>query len=141
MTTETLIVKDKIEINASKEKVWDVLTNPDFIKQWDDIPENYSGGHLQLNSVIEWEGYSKMTVTEFDKPNKLKMNLYLPKVDLEPTKYDTNYVYFLREINGKTVLSFEIGDYSQLPKAKDYYDASLEWVQTAKQKIKTLSEL
>jgi len=140
MVTKTLIVKDKIEINASKEKVWDVLTNPYFIKQWDDIPENYSGGHLQLNSVIEWEGYSKMTVTECDKPNKLKMNLYLPKVELEPSQYDTNYIYFLTEINGKTILSFEIGDYSQLPKAKDYYEASLEWVQTAKQKIKDLSE-
>jgi uncharacterized protein YndB with AHSA1/START domain len=140
MAKETLIVKDKIEINASKEKVWDVLTNPDFIKLWDDIPENYSGGHLELNSVIEWEGYSKMTVTEFDKPNKLKMNLYLPKVELEPSQYDTNYIYFLTEINGKTILSFEIGDYSQLPKAKDYYDASLEWIQTAKQKIKELSE-
>ena len=83
MATEKLIVKDQIEINASKEKVWEVLTNPDFIRQWDDIPENYSGGHLQLNSVIEWEGYSKITVIEFDKPNKLKMNLYLPKVELE----------------------------------------------------------
>lgn len=140
MTTETLIVKDKIEINASKEKVWDVLTNPDFIKQWDDIPENYSGGHLQLDSIIEWEGFSKMTVTEIDKPNMLKMNLFLPKVELKPTQYDVNYKYVLTEINNKTILSFEIGDFSQLPKAKDYYDASLEWVQTAKQKIKELSE-
>ena len=140
MKSEKYIVKDKIEINASKEKVWEVLTNPNFIKQWDDIPENYPGGHLQINSVLEWEGYSKMTVTEFDKPNKLKMNLYLPKVELEPTEYDINYTYDLTEVNGKTVLAFEIGDYAQLTKAIDYYDASLEWVQTAKQKIKELSE-
>lgn len=140
MATKTLIVKDLIEINASKEKVWEVLTNPDFIKQWDDIPENYPGGHLQLNSVIEWEGYSKMTVTEFDKPNKLKMNLYLPKVELEAAQYDANYIYILTEKSGKTILSFEIGDYSTLPKAKDYYDASLEWVETTKHKIKDLSE-
>ena len=140
MATEKLIVKDQIEVNASKEKVWEVLTNPDFIKQWDDIPENYPGEHLELGSAIEWEGYSKMTVTEFDKPNKLKMNLYLPKVELEPTQYDANYIYLLNEKDGKTILTFEIGDYSKLPKAKDYYDASLEWVQTAKQKTKELSE-
>jgi uncharacterized protein YndB with AHSA1/START domain len=140
METEKLVVKDQIEINASKEKVWQVLTNPDFIKQWDDIPENYPGGHLKLESTIEWEGYSKMTVTEFNEPNRLKMNLYLPKVELEPSQYDTNYIYSLTEINGKVILSFEIGDYAKLPKAKDYYDASLEWVQTAKQKIKELSE-
>ena len=140
MVTEKLIVKDQIEIDASKEKVWDVLTNPEFIKQWDDIPENYSGGHLKLGSVIEWEGYSKMTVTAYDEPNKLKMNLYLPKVELEPAQYDANYIYVLAEKNGKSILTFEIGDYSKLPKAKDYYDASVEWVQTAKQKIKALSE-
>ncbi len=46
----------------------------------------------------------------------------------------------MNEKDGKTILTFEIGDYSKLPKAKDYYDASLEWVQTAKQKIKELSE-
>lgn len=141
MSTEKFIIKDKIEINTTKDKVWDILTNPDFIKQWDDIPENYTGGHLQLYSVIEWEGYSKMTVTEIDKPNKLKMNLFLPNVELNPSQYDTNYIYFLSESNGKTVLSFEIGDFSQLPKAKEYYDATLEWVQTAKEKIKQLSEL
>lgn len=140
MATEKLIIKDQIEVNASKEKVWDVLTNPDFIKQWDDIPDNYPGGHLKLGSVIEWEGYAKLTVTEFDKPNKLKMNLYLPKVELEPTQYDVNYIYLLTEKDGKTIITFEIGDFSKLPKAKDYYDASLEWVQTAKQKIKELSE-
>jgi uncharacterized protein YndB with AHSA1/START domain len=140
MATEKLIVKDQVEINASIDKVWEVLVNPDFIKQWDDLPENYPGGHLKLGSTIEWEGYSKLTMTEFDKPNKLKMNLYLPKVELEPTQYDANYIYLLTEKNGKTTLSFEIGDYSNLPKAKDYYDASLEWVQTAKQKIKELSE-
>ena len=140
MATEKLIVKDQIEINASNEKVWEVLTNPDFIKQWDDIPENYSGGHLRLGSVIDWEGYSKLTVTEFEKPNRLKMNLFLPKVELEATEYDANYIYILTEKSGTTILGFEIGDYSKLPKAKDYYEASLEWVQIAKQKIKELSE-
>ncbi|MDL5511131.1 SRPBCC domain-containing protein [Arenibacter sp. M-2] len=140
MRTEKLIVKDQTEINASKEKVWEVLTNPDFIRKWDDIPENYPGGYLKLGSIIEWEGYSKMTVTEFNKPSKLKMNLYLPKVELAPSAYDVNYTYFLNEENGKTTLRFEIGDFSPLPKAKDYYDASLEWVETAKKKIKELAE-
>lgn len=135
-----LIVKDQIEINATKDKVWDVLTNPNFIKQWDDIPENHSGEHLRLNSIIEWEGYSKMVVTEYDKPNKLKLNLYPFKVELDLLLYDVAYVYNLAEKNRTTFLNFEIGDYSSLPDGKDYYDASLEWVQTAKQKIKELAE-
>jgi uncharacterized protein YndB with AHSA1/START domain len=138
--TKKAIVKDQIEINASKEKIWEVLTNPDFIRLWDDMPENYSSGHLRIGSIIEWKGYSKMTVTEFNRPSKLKMNLYLPKVELAPSAYDVNYTYYLNEENGKTILRFEIGDYSSLPKSKDYYEASLEWVETAKQKIKELAE-
>lgn len=140
MSTEKLIVKDQIEIKAPKEKVWDVLTNPDFIRQWDDLPENYPGGHLKLGSTMEWEGYSRLTVIEFDKPNKLRMNLYLPKVELKPTQYDVNYIYLLTDKNGTTMVAFEIGDFSNLPKAKAYFNASLEWVQTAKVKIKELSE-
>jgi uncharacterized protein YndB with AHSA1/START domain len=140
MATEKLIVKDQIEINASKEEVWEVLTNPEFIKQWDDIPESYSGGHLNLGSVIEWEGYSKLTVTQFDKGNNLSLKMYLPKVNLAPTEYDVKYKYTLTAANGGTILHLEIGDFSQLPKAKDYYDATLEWVQTAKLKIKELTE-
>jgi uncharacterized protein YndB with AHSA1/START domain len=116
--TEKLIVKDKIEINATKHDVWEVLTNPDYIKQWDDIPENYSGGHLQTNSVIEWEGYSRMTVTEFDKPNMLKLNLYPSKVDLAPSLYDASHTYSLVEKNGTTTLNFLIGDFSSLPNEK-----------------------
>ncbi len=138
--TNKLIVTEEIEINASKDKVWEVLINPGFIKQWDDIPENYPGGHLQLGSVIEWEGYSKMTVTELDKFNKLKMSLFLPKVDLAPSLYDVNYVFCLTEEKGNTILNIEIGDFATLPKANDYYEASLEWGQTAKQKIKDLAE-
>lgn len=140
MTTEKLIVRDQIEINASKERVWEVLTNPDFIKQWDDIPESYSGGYLKSGSSIEWEGYSKLTVTELDTSNKLRLKMYLPKVELDASAYDVSYLYTLTEDNNKTVLNFEIGDFSQLPKAKDYYDATIEWVQKAKQKIKELAE-
>jgi hypothetical protein len=140
MPTEKLIVKDQIEINTSKEKVWEVLTNPEFIKQWDDIPENYAGGHLTIGSVIEWEGHSKLTVTQLDKSNSLTLKMYLPKVNLAPTAYDVKYRYALAEVNRGIILSFEIGDFSQLPKSKDYYDATLEWVQTAKLKIKELAE-
>lgn len=59
---------------------------------------------------------------------------------MEPEQYDANYTYLLSEKNGKTILSFEIGDYSKLPKAKDSYDTSLECVETTKEKIIALSE-
>ncbi len=140
MTMKELVVKEQIEITASKGKVWEVLTNPVYIKQWDDIPENYSGERLQLNSVLEWEGYSKLTVTALVNCQFLKLSMYLPKAGVDPTQYDVSYQYTLTENNGKTKLTIEIGDFSPLPTAIGYYEASLEWAETAKQKIKALSE-
>jgi len=140
MEQKSLIVKDQIQINASKDKVWEVVTNPEFIKQWDDIPENYSGGPLKLNSILEWERHSKLTVTEFEKNHTLKMKLYLPKVDLDISKYDVNYSYVLTGNDNTTILNFEIGDFLPLPDSQNYFDTSLEWIKAAKQKIKELSE-
>lgn len=139
METESLIVKDQIEINASKEKVWEVLINPNFIKQWDDIPENYTGGHLKLNSVIEWEGYSKLTIVEFDSFNKLTMKMFLPKVNLDESEYDVSYKFILSG-DSSTVLKFEIGDFSFLPNSQDYFESTKEWIITARKKIKELAE-
>lgn len=134
-----LKVADQISINAPIHKVWDILTNPQFIKEWDDIPENYSGGLLRLNTVLEWEGHAKMVVTEFDELKTLKLNLFLPKVKLDPSDYDVSYQYTLTK-NGDIVLKFEIGDFSPLPNAQDYYESTIEWLNTAKVKIKELAE-
>lgn len=140
MKAEKLIVKDQIEIVAPKERVWEVLTNPRFIKEWDDIPENYSDGHLKIGISIEWIGYSKLTVTECETYNKLKLKLILPKVNLNPSEYDVNYGYFLTGDGNKTILDFEIGDFSPLPDSQNYFDATKEWIGTARQKIKQLAE-
>jgi uncharacterized protein YndB with AHSA1/START domain len=140
MEQKNLTVKGQVEINAPKDKVWEVLTNPRFIKQWDDLPENYQAGHLTLNSVIEWEGYSRLTVTEFEKNSRLKMGMYLPKVDLDSSKYDVAYSYVLTGSANKTNLAIEIGDFSPLPGSQRYFDTSLEWVKVAQQKIKELAE-
>ncbi|MDF3820939.1 SRPBCC domain-containing protein [Leptospira sp. 96542] len=134
-----LKVVDQILINTPIERVWEILTNPEFIKEWDDIPENYSGGPLKLNGVIEWEGHAKMVVTEYEELKTLKLNLYLPKVELDPSNYDVNYKYTL-STNGDTILHFEIGDFSPLPNPQDYYESTVEWLNTAKAKIKELAE-
>jgi hypothetical protein len=80
-----LIIKDQIQINATKEQVWEILTNPNYIKQWDDIPGNYAGGHLKWGSVIEWESLefvqtAKQKIKELAKNLKTQntMELLLP---------------------------------------------------------------
>lgn len=81
-----------------------------------------------------------MTVTQFEPNGVLKMNLFLPRVALDASQYDVNYVFSLEPNNAMVVLHFEIIDFSPLPKAQDYYEASLEFVENAKSKIKTLAE-
>ncbi|MEX0662961.1 MAG: hypothetical protein WEA58_02085 [Balneolaceae bacterium] len=135
-----MIVRDQIEIKASKEKVWRVLTETKFYKQWDDLPEDFSEDRLKLGSVIDWGEYSKITVRTFKPTEHLDMKLYLPKVDLSENDYDVSYSFSLTSKNDHTILSIEIGDFSPLPNANDYYEASVEFAETAKQKIKELSE-
>ena len=137
---DKLIVTDQVEINAPTEKVWEVLTNPKFIKQWDEIPENFGDNHLSIGSVIKWEGYSEMTVTEFVQERHLRLSLYLPNIELKPTDYDVSYSYFLEKRDGRTLLAIEIGDFSPLPNGRRYFDASIEFAASSKQKIKELSE-
>ncbi|WP_244310396.1 hypothetical protein [Leptospira noumeaensis] len=92
-----------------------------------------------MNSVVEWEGHARMVVTEFDELKTLKLNLYLPKVKLDPSDYDVSYRYTLTK-EDDAVLKFEIGVFSPLPDAKDYYESTIEWLNIAKVKIKTLAE-
>lgn len=135
-----LIVTDQIEIKASSERVWEVLTKTEYYKQWDDLPEHFQSERLEMGSIIEWEGYSKMTVTEYVPKKRFKMALFLPKVSLDPAEYDVSYLFLIKEEKENTLLSFKIGDFSPLPDGESYYEASIEFVETAKNKIKALAE-
>ena len=52
------IVKEKIEIDASVKKAWHILSQTEYSKQWDDLPENFAVKEFTEGDIIEWEGYS-----------------------------------------------------------------------------------
>ncbi|MCG5251846.1 hypothetical protein P4U99_21440 [Brevibacillus agri] len=62
----SLLVSHEVVIHAAPEKVWEVLIHPHFIRQWDDVPEDFGQAPLTLGSVMEWPGYAKLTVAEFE---------------------------------------------------------------------------
>jgi len=134
------IVSHSIIIHAPADKVWEVLSKTKYIRQWDEVPEDFEEETVALGSVIEWTGYSKMTVTVFEPPHLLKFGLYLPKVALAPEAYDVSYAYELKAGQGETILLITIGDFSPLPKAEEYHQASAEFAETSARKIKELSE-
>lgn len=99
-----------IKLNASLDKVWEILTNPAKVKLWqfgsDLITTLEVGSNIEF--VTEWEGqifkqWGK--VLEVRKNELLKYSLFAPRPDLEdkPENYFVmNYV--LTSENGQTKL-------------------------------------
>lgn len=137
---DSLLVKKTISIKAPPSKVWEVLTRPEFIKQWDELPDDFGNAPLSKGSVINWEGYSKLTVTGFEPGKLLKMKLYAEKWEKPEAAYDVAYTFAIDEKEGHTSLLLSIGDFAVLPNGQPYYEASLEFADTATKKIKELSE-
>ncbi|KAF2515408.1 SRPBCC domain-containing protein [Flavobacterium zhairuonense] len=99
-----------IILNAPVEKVWNALTNPELVKQWqygsDLITDWKTGNEIRFRN--EWEGQvfeQWGTVLEVVLNQKIKYSLFFPRPALEdkPENYFImNYV--LTEENQKTKL-------------------------------------
>ncbi|MGG7661728.1 SRPBCC family protein [Dyadobacter sp. BHUBP1] len=137
---QELTVSKKITIEAPVAKVWEVLIAPKYIRQWDDLPNDFEDYYLEYGKVIDWSGMTRLTVTGYE-PNKLLIfSLYVSKWEHPPSYYDIAYRYRLAEEGETTLLELEIGDFSVLPDGKDYYASSEEFAEMALEKIKNLSE-
>lgn len=143
MTTQ-LIVKDEILIEAAPSKVWEVLINPKYVAQWDELPEDYPSENMREGSKVVWEnpngGETITTIIKAEEMKELVIALYLSNWKVQPNVGDVAYRYVLEEANGGTVLKIEIGDFSLLEKGQDYYHASVEFASDSKQVIKKLAE-
>lgn len=139
-----LIVKDEVHIEADPSKVWEVLVNPKFVAQWDELPENYPSENMGEGSKVVWEhpngGETVTTVIKADEKKELKIALYSSGWKVQPNEGDVAYLYKLESLNGSTVLKIEIGDFALLEGGQDYYDASVEFASDAKLVIKELAE-
>ena len=85
-----------IRIKASAEKVWDALTNPALVKQWQfgsDLITTWKTG-TQIKFETLWEGtlYEQWGIVLVFNPFKIiQYNLFAPRPDLEdkPENYFT----------------------------------------------------
>lgn len=142
--TEKLIVKDEILIEATPAKVWEILTKPKYVSQWDELPENYPEEDMTVGSKVVWElpngGQSITTIIEAAQQKRLKISLYGSNWEVKPNEGDVAYVYQLEEGDSQTLLKIEIGDFSLIKDGQMYYDASGEFAVNAKKVIKELAE-
>lgn len=53
--TKKLIVEDHIFISSTPSKVWEVLVNPKFVAQWDELPEDFPHENMSVGSKVVWE--------------------------------------------------------------------------------------
>ena len=137
---EQLIVTDSVLIDALPERVWEVLVTPEYIRQWDDLPVHFGHEPLHHGTVIEWPGFSRLSVITCEPFKTLKLSLYDPSWEAPASHYDIAYNYLLEEDHGKTLLTITVGDFGQLADGKKYYEASKEFANKATLKIKELAE-
>lgn len=138
--SKSLIVKNHVRINAPISRVWEVLTKPQYIRQWDVLPEDFGDYEIHPATVIEWPGYSKLSVVEFELNKNLRYSLLVPAWKEENVN-NIGYTYSLSvDENGYTWLGIEIGDFAVLTEGQKYFDESFTFGQTASQKIKEIAE-
>ena len=100
----------KIKINATVQKVWKTVTEPEMVKLWQfgsDLITTWKVGS-EIKFVTEWEGqifeqWGK--ILEIRENELLKYSLFAPRPDLED-KPENYFVmsYVLTEENGNTKL-------------------------------------
>jgi uncharacterized protein YndB with AHSA1/START domain len=105
------ITTSKITINASANRVWDVLTKPELVKQWQygaDVITDWRKG----SSIIyrnEWEGSvfeQRGMILEIEAMKLVKYTLFVPRPGLEETPNNTfSMTYTLEEKDGQTTLT------------------------------------
>ena len=112
----------RLTINASKEKVWLALTNPDKVKAWQfgsDLITNWKVGN-EIRFKSEWNGQifeQWGTVVEFDPYEKLKYTLFAPRPDLED-KPENYFEMEYKLINSKNGTELTITQEDNRPGAK-----------------------
>jgi uncharacterized protein YndB with AHSA1/START domain len=101
----------KISINAPAARVWEALTKPELVKQWqygsDVITDWQKGSSIVYRN--EWEGKvfeQKGTILEIEPEKLVTYSLFFPRPGLEdrPENY-FSMSYALEEANGTTTLT------------------------------------
>ncbi|QRR01010.1 SRPBCC family protein [Dyadobacter sandarakinus] len=140
MNDSSLVVKSTISVEAPLSKVWEVLVAPKYIRQWDNLPQDFDDFYLEEGRVIEWTGMSKLTVTNAEPYELLRLSFYEQKWEKPAAAYDIAYTYRLSQEDKGTLLSLEIGDFGVLVNGQEYFDASVEIAEKSLTKIKSLAE-
>lgn len=88
---------------------------PEYIRQWDDLPESFEVASLVTGSVLEWPGSARLTVAVFSPYSRLRLAYQNPKWDSNIDGIAYDYDYELRESSGGSLLIASVGDWAKAP--------------------------
>jgi uncharacterized protein YndB with AHSA1/START domain len=102
------VSKSEVKIDAPRETVWAVLTEPRYVKQWQygsDLDTDWSVGS-SIRFTAEWDGHKFEQWGEVllvDAPRELRYSLFVPEPGVED-KPDNRLtmIYSLSEESGLT---------------------------------------
>jgi uncharacterized protein YndB with AHSA1/START domain len=128
-----MIVQSTIAINASSNKVWDALINPEQTKKYMFGCETVSD--WKIGSSLLWKGMHEGKEMIFVKGEivELKPEKFFAYTTIDPNSNidDTseNYLkvtYDLKSENNQTILSVSQGDYSQVAEGERRYKETMD---------------
>ncbi|NJC68749.1 SRPBCC domain-containing protein [Planosporangium thailandense] len=106
------VSKSVVTIDAPRETVWTVLTEPRYVKQWQygsDLQTDWSVGS-PIRFTTEWEGNTfeqRGQVLAVDAPRELRYSLFAPRPGLKDRPENRfTMVYSLTEDAGRTRVTF-----------------------------------
>lgn len=144
-----LFVEKTLQISASAQLIWRVLTESEITKQW--VSEfGINGGKInsewQKDSEVNWQDHSDKTIVTgkiitVDQPNHLHFSVIDVQHGPMPGTTDADGItYQLAEANGKTTLSVKQGDFGKMPDGSKYHAATENIWDKVLTKIKILAE-
>lgn len=145
-----LFVDKSVEIHASVQRVWDILTSPVLTVEW---ASEFTRGGPKLHLESDWTVGSR--VTWKDKRGRVMVDgnvtAAVPQSLLRYTVFDVEgpkpaidpedgIEFKLTERDGNTVLWVAQGDFSKMPDGAKYRDLSADIWERALARIKRMAE-
>jgi uncharacterized protein YndB with AHSA1/START domain len=133
------IAEHTIDIAASPQRVWDVLTLTRFVREWDDVPAEYTAERIERGAAFTWAGHATVTYTVVEPATHLYGSLRA-HAWLQPPSGPVGYEFILTPTATGCRLAITVGDFAHVPDGAPFLEASEEFVVTAAAAIKRLAE-
>jgi uncharacterized protein YndB with AHSA1/START domain len=141
-----LLIRKSINVDASIETLWKVLTGPEFIRQYmfgcNAETDWKPGSPLLWKGAADGKLYVKGHIVSNEKPRRLAYTIFDPNSTIKdiPANYLTMTYELKKRTESASVLEITQGDFSAVEDGERRYQHSLEGDDSVLTGIKNLAE-